>query len=286
MCRQAGVSRSGYYSYAARKEGRAASARESRDYADFALVRTVFDYKGRPKGSRTISMMMPRLFGVAMNRKKVRRLMRKYGLECPARRANPLKRIAKAIQSNAVFSNKLNRQFAVGRPGENLLTDISYIRYGPHLEKLCFLSALKDASTNEIVAWTLSESLAVGFVIDMLRKLDSVKWLPDAVLIHSDQGCHYTSYAYVRFLSDAGIAQSMSRRGNCWDNAPMGVLLRARQGRAFAPPMLGFRGRPRGDVLVHRLLQQRPPADGARQDDARGIPRLPPRQGQSGCPLS
>jgi hypothetical protein len=57
-----------------------------------------------------------------------------------------------------------------------------------------------------------------------------------------------------------------------------GVLLRARQGRAFAPPMLGFRGRPRGDVLVHRLLQQRPPADGARQDDARGIPRLPPRQ--------
>ena len=221
MCRQAGVSRSGYYSYAARKEGRAASARESRDYADFALVRTVFDYKGRPKGSRTISMMMPRLFGVAMNRKKVRRLMRKYGLECPARRANPLKRIAKAIQSNAVFSNKLNRQFAVGRPGENLLTDISYIRYGPHLEKLCFLSALKDASTNEIVAWTLSESLAVGFVIDMLRKLDSVKWLPDAVLIHSDQGCHYTSYAYVRFLSDAGIAQSMSRRGNCWDNAPM-----------------------------------------------------------------
>jgi putative transposase len=121
MCRQAGVSRSCYYSYAARKEGPAASARESRDYADFVLVRTVFDYKGRPKGSRTISMMMPRLFGVAMNRKKVRRLMGKYGLECPARRANPLKRIAKAIQSNAVFSNKLNRQFADGphpfRPG-------------------------------------------------------------------------------------------------------------------------------------------------------------------------
>jgi hypothetical protein len=176
MCRQAGVSRSGYYSYAARKEGRAASARESRDYADFALVRTVFDYKGRPKGSRTISMMMPRLFGVAMNRKKVRRLMRKYGLECPARRANPLKRIAKAIQSNAVFSNKLNRQFAVGRPGENLLTDISYIRYGPHLEKLCFLSALKDASTNEIVALFVGvELLAFAGVENPLAHSDGMR---------------------------------------------------------------------------------------------------------------
>jgi putative transposase len=221
MCDQAGVSRSGYYSYAARKGSPAASARESRDYADFLLVKEAFDYKGRPKGSRTISMMMPRLFGVAMNRKKVRRLMGKYGLECPARRANPLKRIARAIQSNTTFSNKLNRQFAVGRPGEHLLTDISYIHYGPHLERLCFLSALKDASTNEIVAWTLSESLGLEFVIEMLRKLDSVGWLPPTVLIHSDQGCHYTSYAYIRFLSDAGIAQSMSRRGNCWDNAPM-----------------------------------------------------------------
>lgn len=59
----------------------------------------------------------------------------------PGEENQPAQEIAKAIQSNAVFSNKLNRQFAVGRPGENLLTDISYIRYGPHLEKLCFLSA-------------------------------------------------------------------------------------------------------------------------------------------------
>ena len=221
MRRRAGASRSGHYSYAARKGSPAASARESRDYADFLLVKEVFGYKGRPKGPRTISMMMPRLFGVAMNRKKAKRPMGERGLERPARRADPLKRIARAIQSNATFSSKLDRQFAVGRPGEHLLTGISYIHYGPHLERPCFLSALKDASTNEIVAWTPSESLAVGFVIDVLRKLDSAKWLPPTVLIHSDQGRHYTSYAYVRFLSDAGIAQSMSRRGSCWDNAPM-----------------------------------------------------------------
>ena len=165
-------------------------------------------------------MLMPKLFGTSMNRKKIQRLMRKYGLECPIRRANPLRKIAKALQTNSVFSNKLNRQFAIGRPGEHLLTDISYLYYGPHGEKRCYLSAIKDASTNEIVAWTLSETIDMPFVIEMLRKLDSVDWLPDTLLLHSDQGCHYTSREYRKYLSDRDICQSMSRRGNCWDNAP------------------------------------------------------------------
>ena len=125
MCGELGVSRSGYYAYEARKNG-PESGREAQDYSDFLMVKGVYDFKGRPKGSRTIAMLMPKLCGVAMNRKKIRRLMRKYGLECPVRKANPLKRIAKALQSNSVFSNKLNRQFMVGRPGEHLLTDISY----------------------------------------------------------------------------------------------------------------------------------------------------------------
>ena len=221
MCKELDVSRSGYYAYEARKRNGLAGPREASDYADFLIVKEVYDFKGRPKGSRTIAMLMPKLYGVSMNRKKIRRLMRKYGLECPIRRANPLKRIAKAIQTNSVFSNKLNRQFAVGRPGEHLLTDISYLYYGPHGEKRCYLSAIKDASTNEIVAWTLSETIDMPFVIEMLRKLDSVDWLPSTFLLHSDQGCHYTSWEYRKYLSDRAICQSMSRRGNCWDNAPM-----------------------------------------------------------------
>ena len=219
-CGELGVSRSGYYAYEARKKS--GSPREARDYEDFLTVKAVYEFKGRPKGSRTIAMMVPRLFpGKSMNRKKVQRLMRKYGLECPVRRANPLKAIAGAIQSNSVFSNKLNRQFAVGRPGEHLLTDISYLYYGPHGERRCYLSGLKDASSNEIVAWALSESIDMPLVMEMLRKLDSVAWLPETFLIHSDQGCHYTSFQYRKWLSDRDICQSMSRRGNCWDNAPM-----------------------------------------------------------------
>lgn len=221
MCRELAVSRSGYYAYEARKRDGLADPREARDYADFLMVRDTYGFRGRPKGSRQIAMMMPRLFGISMNRKKIQRLMRKYGLECPVRRANPLRRIAKALQTNSVFSNKLNRQFAIGRPGEHLLTDISYLCYGPHGERRCYLSAIKDASTNEIVAWTISETIGLPFVIEMLRKLDAVDWLPRTFLLHSDQGCHYTSYEYRKHLSDRAICQSMSRRGNCWDNAPM-----------------------------------------------------------------
>ena len=221
MCEELGVSRSGYYAYEARKRNGLADPREAKDCADFLAVKAAYDFKGRPKGSRQIAMLMPKLFGTSMNRKKIQRLMRKYGLECPIRRANPLRKIAKALQTNSVFSNKLNRQFAIGRPGEHLLTDISYLYYGPHGERRCYLSAIKDASTNEIVVWTLSETIDMPFVIEMLRKLDSVDWLPGTFLLHSDQGCHYTSREYRKYLSDRDICQSMSRRGNCWDNAPM-----------------------------------------------------------------
>ena len=222
MCKELGVSRSGYYAYEARKKNGLADPREAKDYADFLVVKEVYDFKGRAKGSRTIAMLMPKVRpGFSMNRKKIQRLMRKYGLECPIRRPNPLRRIAKALQTNSVFSNKLNREYAIGRPGEHLLTDISYLYYGPHGERRCYLSAIKDASTNEIVAWTLSETIDMPFVIEMLRKLDSVDWLPGTFLLHSDQGCHYTSREYRKYLSDRDICQSMSRRGNCWDNAPM-----------------------------------------------------------------
>ena len=110
MCRELKVSPSGYHSYVRRK-ARGPSPRDVADLRDFSLVKAVYDYRGYPKGSRTIAMMMPRLPGTAMNRKKIVRLMRKFGLSCP------LRRIAKAIMTSSVFSNKLNRQFAVSRPG-------------------------------------------------------------------------------------------------------------------------------------------------------------------------
>lgn len=149
MCGELGASPSGYRSYAAR-EARGPSPRKAADLRDFSLVKAAFEHGGYPKGARLIALMMPRLLGVAMNRKKVSRLMRKFGLACPVRKASPLRRIARAIQTSSAFSNKLNRQLAVCSPGLHLLTYVPCVRYGGG--RLCFLSAVKDASTNEIVA--------------------------------------------------------------------------------------------------------------------------------------
>ncbi len=101
-----------------------------------------------------------------------------------------------------------------------LLTDITYMPYGNN--KTAYLSTIKDSSTNEILSYNLSESLAIDIVtetINKLVKLKPIKLNKDA-FIHSDQGSHYTSPIFQNLLKENNLGQSMSRRGNCWDNAP------------------------------------------------------------------
>lgn len=157
--------------------------------------------------------------GILMNVKKIRRLMKKYGLKCPIRKANPYRRMAKALKTNAVADNLVKREFLKYGPRKVLLTDITYI---PYDGKFCYLSTIKDAFTREILAYKLSDSLKVDFVLDTIHELmekHSIS-IDSETMIHSDQGCHYTSIAFRKLLSDYELRQSMSRRGNCWDNAP------------------------------------------------------------------
>ena len=165
-------------------------------------------------------MTLENEFGVIMNRKKIQRIMRKYNIICPIRKSNPYKRIAKATKEHRVVPNKLNRQFKQNVPGKVLLTDITYMPYGNG--KIAYLSTIKDSSTNEILSHYLSQSLAIEIVtrtIDKLVQFKSFKLHKDA-FIHSDQGSHYTSPIFQKLLKKNNLDQSMSRRGNCWDNAP------------------------------------------------------------------
>jgi len=145
--------------------------------------------------------------------------MRKYGLKCPYRGPNPYRRMAKAIRTNAVFPNAVNREFVKGGVRKVLLTDITYIFYD---SGVCYLSTILDAFTREILAYQLSKNLAVDFVLQTVDRLVTAhgSTLDDTTIIHSDQGCHYTSKAFIIKLSDNKFVQSMSRKGNCWDNAP------------------------------------------------------------------
>lgn len=216
MCSLAGVSRSGYYNYAASLDRRI--RREKEDLEAFRKIREAYDYRGYAKGYREICIRLRRT-GHPMNHKKVLRLMRKYGLSCPLRKANPYRRMAKALKTDSVAPNWLNREFRGHGPRKVLLTDITYIRLH---RSFCYLSVIKDAFTMQILAYRLSESLEVDFVLDTVNDLitDHGISLDSETLIHSDQGCHYTSVAFRELIRQADLRQSMSRRGNCWDNAP------------------------------------------------------------------
>lgn len=218
LCKIAGVSRSGYYNWIASENRR--MAREERDQRDFELILEVYKYRGYDKGIRGIHMRLLHMQPpVLMNVKKIQRLMRKYALKCPIRKANPYRRMAKALRTDAVADNLLNRRFKELGPRKVLLTDITYI---PYYGTFCYLSVILDAFTKQVLAYVLSESLEVDFVLEtvkLLIKKHGVS-LDDETLIHSDQGCHYTSKKFRQIISDAKLRQSMSRKGNCWDNAP------------------------------------------------------------------
>ena len=216
LCEIAGVSRSGYYNWLAAAPKR--QEREDRDKSDFETVLEAYKYRGYAKGARSIYMRLLHT-NVRMNIKKIRRLMRKYGLKCPIRKANPYRSMARALRTNTVFENKVNREFFSHGMRKILLTDITYIFYKGGV---CYLSPIIDAFTREVLAYQLSESLAVEFVLEMVDEM-LVKHgaeLDDTTLVHSDQGCHYTSKAFIAKIRTSQLVQSMSRKGNCWDNAP------------------------------------------------------------------
>lgn len=219
LCRAAGVSRSGYYSYLQNEEKR--MLRETQDREAFEKILSAYNYRGYSKGARGIYMRFLHMDPPEhMNLKKIRRLMKKYGLVCPIRKANPYRRMAKALKTDAVADNLLQRRFEELGPRKVLLTDITYIINGK--APRCYMSTIIDACTKELLGWVLSDTLEIDFVLETVEMVirDHGLSLSTETLIHSDQGCHYTSVQFRQLLKDAGLRQSMSRRANCWDNAP------------------------------------------------------------------
>ncbi|MBQ7858400.1 MAG: IS3 family transposase [Oscillospiraceae bacterium] len=216
LCQIAGVSRSGYYNWIGNEGTR--QLQEEADQKDFALILEAYRFRGFAKGARSIHMRLLHI-GIRMNVKKIRRLMKKYGLLCPIRRPNPYRRMAKDMQTNHVAPNVVNREFRLHGARKILLTDITYLFYRGGK---CYLSVIMDAYTKEALAWQVSESLAVDFVIETVGRLlqEHGARLDNEVIVHSDQGCHYTSNAFIAKLREAEFVQSMSAKGCCWDNAP------------------------------------------------------------------
>ena len=212
------MSRSGYYYW--KKAADIREKKELQDQMDFDLILEAFKYRGYDKGIRGIHMrLLHRSPPVNMNVKKIQRLMRKYGLLCPIRKANPYRRMAAALKTNNYAENLVKREFEEHGPRKILLTDITYL---PYCGTFAYLSTVIDSFTKQVLSYVLSDNLKIDFVLLTIEQLIENHGisLSSETIIHSDQGVHYTSYKFIEIVTNSNLRQSMSRRGNCWDNAP------------------------------------------------------------------
>lgn len=159
-------------------------------------------------------MKLEREKKVVMNHKKIIRIKNKYDLTTKIRRRNPYKSIMKKTQEHRTFPNHLNRQFDQSIPCRFFGTDITYL---PFNYRFAYLAIVKDIASGEIVAWHVSQYITMELVLTMI---DQMKHYPEA-LIHSDQGFHFTNPAYIEKVNMLEMIQSMSRKANCIDNAPV-----------------------------------------------------------------
>jgi len=212
LCATADVCRSGYYKWLQHSD------KPEKDYDDYLLVKEMFDDGKRKYGFRTVQMKLSSKKKVIMNHKKIIRIMKKYRLFVKIRTINPYKAIMKKSLEHRTCENKLNREFKQNIPFKILSTDITYL---PFNHRFAYLSVIKDIASREIVGWSIAKHLEMDLVLDTVKKMKNN--LPSAqdVLIHSDQGFHYTNPLYIEKLREMNMVQSMSRKGNCIDNAPI-----------------------------------------------------------------
>lgn len=160
LCRLAGVSRSGYYNWMSSQ--RARELREERDRAAFEQILEAYRFRGYAKGVRGIHMRLLHM-GIRMNVKKIRQLIRKYNLSCPIRKPNPYRGLCKSIRMGTTAEDLVHREFESRGPRAVLLTNITYI---PLNGRFCYLSTILDACTKQVLAYAMSESLEVDFVLE------------------------------------------------------------------------------------------------------------------------
>lgn len=211
LCSIARVSRSGYYRWLSNCD------KLDKDLEDYEIIKKIFEQGKERLGWRSIQMKLQNDRQTIMNHKKIIRIMKKYQLFVKIRIRNPYKWIAKKTREHRTFANILNREFKQIEPLKVFCTDITYLYYG--YGQKAYLSAIKDIASGEIVSWKMSKGLGLGIVLETIDRL-KISSLENTI-IHSDQGFHYTSPEYSKKINNLGIIQSMSRKGNCIDNAPM-----------------------------------------------------------------
>lgn len=215
LCEVFGVHRSSFY-YRRENEGRIDPERERLKVRVIELHRV----SRGAAGARTLSASL-KAEGESVGRYKAARLMAEAGVQSKQPRPH---RYAKANGDGAVVPNHLNREFAPERPNQVWCGDITYIWAGTGW---LYLAVVLDLYARRVVGWAMSDSANTALVTQALTLAYESRGRPSGVLFHSDQGCQYTATAFRQQLWRYHMKQSMSRRGNCWDNAPMERFFRS-----------------------------------------------------------
>jgi len=164
-------------------------------------------------GHRKIRALLKQEFNIQLNRNTVQTIMQKHNLQC---RIKPKRKWKSQGESVIVAPDLLKRDFTASKPNQKWVTDITYIQYGSITK---YLSTIMHLFNNEIVAYKLYDHQQTPLVIDTLKTAMTNRNNPEGVIVHSDQGSVYTSYAFQNYVKEHHLVSSMSRRGNCWDNA-------------------------------------------------------------------
>ena len=204
MCEFFGVSRSGYYDWAKKIE------LPDKDEAIGQIIAKCQVQTKKTYGYRRVKIWLLRE-GIVINHKAVLRIMNKYGLLSEIRKPRPL---YMRQQTLLKYENILNRDFSSDKPNSKWVTDVSYIHTK---EGVLYLSMIKDIYDNFIVAYDMGTIQDNALVYRTIEK--AKREVADGLILHSDQGFQYTSHGYFNLTKEYNITQSMSRKGNCYDNA-------------------------------------------------------------------
>ncbi len=206
MCRFFGVSRSGYYEYLKHMD------MDDKDESLGIKIAQCQSKSNKTYGYRRVKIWLERE-GFVVNHKKVLRIMNKYGLLSEIRRRRKYKYMGQQLHK---YENILNSQFHANKPNQKWVTDISYIHTG---QGVLYLSMIRDLFDNSIVAYQTGTEQTVKLVSNTIKKAIAQEKITTELQLHSDQGFQYTSREYFKLTKEYNITPSMSRRGNCYDNA-------------------------------------------------------------------
>lgn len=210
MCRLLGVTRNGYYSFWKRK-GNCSCDQNHRELLE--AVRDIAIASENSYGSRRIKKALGAL-SYPVSRDKARRLMREAGVMVKHRKK--YKVTTNSNHKKPVFENVLNRDFKSKRPNQAYVGDITYLWTR---EGWLYLAVVIDLFSRKVVGWSMSTRMKSSLVCDALKTAIWQRRPDKGLIVHSDRGSQYASNEYKQLLKENGFLGSMSRKGDCWDNA-------------------------------------------------------------------